>query len=47
MTELELESIQRINADVLVIGGGAAGLRAAITVRKHGLDVVLTWEMSV
>ena len=44
MTELELESIQRVNADVLVIGSGAAGLRAAIAARKHGLDVVLASE---
>ena len=47
MTELELESIQRINADVLVIGSGAAGLRAAIAARKHGLDVVLASESPV
>jgi fumarate reductase (CoM/CoB) subunit A len=36
-----------INTDVLVIGGGAAGLRAAIQVRKHGLRVLLVSESRV
>jgi len=39
---MELETTHRINTDVLVIGGGAAGLRAAIAARKYGLNVVLT-----
>ncbi len=41
---MELETTQRINTDVLVVGGGAAGLRAAIAARKYGLNVVLTSE---
>jgi len=44
MTAVELEMMPRINTDVLVIGGGAAGLRAAITARKYGLNVALTSE---
>ena len=44
---MELEVKQKINADVLVIGSGAAGLRAAITARKYGLNVVLASEAPV
>ncbi len=44
---LELETPQRTTADVLVIGSGAAGLRAAIAARKHDVDVVLLSESPV
>lgn len=30
-----------INCDILIIGGGAAGLRAAISVRQEGLDALV------
>ena len=36
-----------INTDILVIGGGAAGLRAAIEAKKYDLDVMLTSESPV
>jgi len=45
--KLELKTIQTITTDVLVIGGGGAGLRAAIEARKYGLDVVLVSESPV
>jgi succinate dehydrogenase/fumarate reductase flavoprotein subunit len=44
---VKLKSTQVINADVLVIGGGAAGLRAAIEASKYGLDIALTSEAPV
>jgi len=44
---MEMGTTQRINTDVLVIGGGAAGLRSAIAARKHGLDVLITSESPV
>jgi fumarate reductase (CoM/CoB) subunit A len=39
--------IPTIDTDVLVIGGGAAGLRAAIEARKSGVEVVLVSESPV
>ncbi|MBI2868969.1 MAG: FAD-binding protein [Chloroflexi bacterium] len=33
--------IETITADVIVLGGGAAGLRASIEARKRGADVIL------
>ncbi|MDD5083142.1 MAG: FAD-binding protein, partial [Dehalococcoidales bacterium] len=36
-----------INVDVLVIGGGIAGLRAAIAARRHDRDVLLVSESPV
>jgi len=38
---MELKTVQTIDTDVLVIGGGAAGLRAAIEARKYDLGVLL------
>jgi len=38
---------QTINSDVLVIGSGAAGVRAAIEAKKLGADVILLSEFKV
>jgi len=38
---MELKSPQVIDSDVLVLGGGGAGLRAAIEAKKHGVSVLL------
>ena len=44
---MKLEAGQEIKTDVLVIGGGAAGLRAAIAAKKHNLSVILLSESPV
>ena len=44
---MELKASQSIVADVIIIGGGAAGLRAAIAAMQHGLDVLLLSESPV
>ncbi len=44
---MKFKTAQTVNADVLVIGGGAAGIRAAIEARKNGLNVVLISESPV
>ena len=44
---MELKTAQVINTDVLAIGGGGAGLRAAIEARKYGLSVLLVSESRV
>ncbi|WP_286725347.1 FAD-binding protein, partial [Pelotomaculum sp. PtaB.Bin117] len=36
-----MEVLEVINTDVLVIGGGGAGLCAAISSRKEGAEVLL------
>lgn len=38
---------QDISCDVLVIGSGAGGLSAAVTAKKHGLDVVVVEKAPV
>ena len=38
---MELKTIETINTDVLVIGSGGAGLRAAIEARKNNVSVLL------
>jgi hypothetical protein len=40
-TLLDRRPLTRLDADVLVVGGGAAGLAAACTAAAHGLRVVL------
>ena len=44
---MEVRITVKVNTEVLVIGGGAAGLRAAIEARKYGLDVVLVSESPI
>lgn len=44
---MELKTTQMINTEVLVIGGGAAGLRAAIEAKKYSLAVALISESPV
>jgi hypothetical protein len=44
MSKVSLQDVRpahRIEADLLVVGGGAAGVAAAVTAARHGLDVVL------
>ena len=38
---MKLRIAQTIDADILVLGGGGAGLRAAIEAKNYGLDVLL------
>ncbi|MFC1981292.1 FAD-binding protein [Chloroflexota bacterium] len=42
-----MKTYQTFNTDVLVIGGGGAGLRAAIEAKKYKLDVMLVSESPV
>lgn len=44
---MELKSHERIDVDVLVLGGGGAGLRAAIEARKLGVSVLLVSKSRV
>ena len=38
---MKLSKLDVVSCDVLVIGGGGAGLRAAIEAREKGADVLL------
>ncbi|MGQ7793575.1 FAD-dependent oxidoreductase [Faunimonas sp. B44] len=38
---IDARSASRLDSDVLVVGGGAAGLAAAVTAARQGLDVTL------
>ncbi|MEG0002435.1 MAG: FAD-dependent oxidoreductase, partial [Comamonas sp.] len=38
---LKQENPRSIECDVVIVGSGAAGLAAAVTARKRGLDVVV------
>ena len=44
---MKLQTDETIKTDVLIIGGGAAGLRAAIEARKRNIEVVLVSESPV
>lgn len=44
---MERDSISRLDSDVLVIGGGGGGLRAAIEAGKHGMKVILVSKSRV
>jgi len=44
---VKLEFPENITTDVLVIGGGGAGLRAAIEARGHGVDVLIVSESRI
>ncbi len=41
MSAIDLRPTQHLECDVLVIGGGAAGVAAAVTARRKGLSVLL------
>ena len=47
MKKLKLGTIQTISTDVLVIGGGGAGLRAAIEAKKYDLNVLIVSKWRV
>jgi len=44
---LEIDVSQRLDTNVLVIGSGIAGLRAAIAARQHAADVLIVSESPV
>ncbi len=44
---MKLKVAATMPTDILIIGGGAAGLRAAIEARKYGLDVTIVSESKV
>ncbi|MCP4576219.1 MAG: FAD-binding protein [Deltaproteobacteria bacterium] len=44
---MKFDGINRVSCDVLVIGGGGAGLRAAIEARQAGADVLLVSKAKV
>ena len=44
---MEFEDIDKINCDVLVVGGGGAGLRAGISAAKKGADVRIASKTKV
>ena len=44
---MQRETIQKINTDVLIIGAGAAGIRAALAASEAGMEVVLVTKGAV
>ena len=44
---MKLESPETISTDVLIIGGGRAGLRAAIEAIEHNVDVMIISESRI
>jgi len=37
-------TVERITTDVLVLGGGLSGYRAAVTARQSGVDVTMAYR---
>jgi succinate dehydrogenase/fumarate reductase flavoprotein subunit len=46
-TTMQLTKLDPVNCDVLIIGGGGAALRAAISAREHGADVLVVSKARV
>jgi len=44
-TMMSLTSPENFSCDVLVIGGGGAGLRAAIEAKERGVDVISCFQI--
>ena len=44
---MKIEFAETMTTDVLIIGGGGAGLRAAIEAREHGVEVLIVSESRI